>query len=233
MGSVGRHQTRSPEGFRMKKSTNTGYEAIPYTGCTHHPALAGWQPLIRREPPFIGIAGVTLIELMAVLAVAVILVSIAVPAIGDFIRNGRMITQTNQFVGDIAFARSEAIKRAANVVICKSSNPTASPPSCNAAGDDWSSGWIIFVDDQTINNALDVGEDIVRFHEALPDGLTLFAAAGVANRVTYTRDGRSDLTAVSSFVLCDQRGTTRGRSITLAVTGRPTIDRNPSGCNPA
>lgn len=217
----------------MKKSTNAGYEATTRTERTRHPALAGWQPLVRGNLPLIGIAGVTLVELMAVLAVAVILVGIAVPAIGDFIRNGRMVTQTNQFVGDLAFARSEAIKRGANVVICKSSDPIASPPSCNTAGDDWSSGWIIFVDDQTINGTLDVDEDIVRTHEALPDGLTLFAAAGVANRVTYTRAGGSDLTAVSSFVLCDQRGAARGRSITLEVTGRPTIGRNPSGCNPA
>jgi type IV fimbrial biogenesis protein FimT len=195
----------------------------------------GSLPLVCTEMPLITTTrqlGVTLVELMAVLAVAVILMGIAVPAIGDFIRNSRMVTQTNEFVADLALARSEAIKRAANVVVCKSSNPTTSPPSCNTTGDNWSSGWIVFVDNETVNNALDADEEVLRTRVALEGNNTLFAAAGVANLITYGRAGLSSLTAAASFALCDQRGAVRGRSITIEVTGRPNIRRNPDSCDP-
>ncbi len=216
----------------MKKNAKKNRQAPAYIKSSIGSATISRWPSIRMEPPSVGQGGMTLIELMAVLAVAVILMGVAVPAIGDFIRNSRMITQTNEFVADVAFARSEAIKRGADVIICKSADPVASPPSCNTTGDNWSTGWIIFVDNQPANSAFDAGEEVVRIHSALLGDNTLFAAADVANRIVYTRNGLSSLTTASSFALCDQRGAARGRSITLEVTGRATIGRNPGACDP-
>lgn len=214
----------------MKKNANANRQASLYSRDSSHRAALDRRPSVSVKSPPVGQGGMTLIELMAVLAVAIILIGVAVPAIGDFIRNSRMITQTNEFVADLAYARSLAITRASNVVVCKSANPLASPPSCNTTGDDWSSGWIIFIDNG--NGVLDAGEEVARTHSALLGNNTLLASAGVANGITYTRNGLSNLTAVSGFALCDPRGPARGRSVTLEVTGRPTIGRNPDACNP-
>ncbi len=219
----------------MKNNANVNHRAGLYQRNSRPPAGAAGRPLIGVERSLVRARGMTLIELMAVLAVAVILVTVAVPGIGEFIRNARMVTQTNEFVADLAFARSEAIKRSGTVVICKSTNPTASTPSCNTTGENWSTGWVIFVDDQTPNNGVDAGEEVLRVHAALESDSMLFASAGTANFVAYTRMGLSSLASVSSFALCDQRGAARGRLITLEVTGRPTIGRDLSvlGCDPA
>lgn len=217
----------------MKKNANANHQGVLQRQEAFRLRAFPARPLIRLERPLVRTRGMTLIELMTVLAVAVILITVAVPGVGEFIRNARMVTQTNEFVADLAYARSEAIKRAKEVIICKSTNPTDPSPSCNTNGDDWSSGWIIFVDNQPANNAFDAGEEVVRTHSALLGNNTLFAAAAVANQVTYMRNGLSTLTAVSGFALCDQRGTARGRFVALEVTGRATIGRNPDACNPA
>lgn len=54
------------------------------------------------------IRGVTLIELMVVLAVLAILLTIAAPALTNFIRDNRVTAQSNELSSLIAFARSQS-----------------------------------------------------------------------------------------------------------------------------
>lgn len=197
------------------------------------PAVGTSQPLVAAQ------AGVTLIELMTVLVVATILIGIAVPAIGDFIRNSRMIAQSNELAADLALARSEAVKRATSVTVCKSANPTASLPSCDTAGANWAAGRVIFIDASS-NNQIDSGELVLRVREALGTGATLNGGTNIQDLIVFTRTGLTTLGAPADaanpvenrFVLCDERGARHGRSITLEVTGRAAVARNPASCTP-
>lgn len=83
-------------------------------------------------------AGFTLLELMITVAVAAVLMMVAIPAYQGMIQRNTMTSVLNDLVGDINYARSEAITRGAPVVVCPSINES----DCAPAGD-WRLGWIV------------------------------------------------------------------------------------------
>ena len=89
--------------------------------------------------------GFTLVELLVTLMVAAIVLGIGVPAFNGFIATNRMAAAANDITSALHLARTEAIKRRANVTLCASSNWNTATPSCdNASG--LNDGWIVFVD---------------------------------------------------------------------------------------
>src|SRR4030066_1839600 len=117
---------------------------VYFTLSRNIPFIREKLPFTPNQPNFRQSFGFTLIELVVAMAVAAILVVVAVPNLRSFIQNGRLITQTNDRVGDLGLARSEAIKRRANVGICQSTDGI----TC-AGGGNWRDGRAIFVD---VNN---------------------------------------------------------------------------------
>ncbi len=67
-------------------------------------------------------SGFTLVELMVVVAIAGMAMAFAIPAMGTFIKNERLVTQINTLVGHLAYARSEAVTRRQQIILCASSN---------------------------------------------------------------------------------------------------------------
>ncbi len=80
--------------------------------------------------------GFTLLELMMVVAIAGVLLAVAVPAMGNFIRNSRITGAANDVMAGLHFTRSEAIKRRLPVTLCTSTSaPTNPNPTCAASTD--------------------------------------------------------------------------------------------------
>lgn len=91
--------------------------------------------------------GFTLLELMVVIVVASILLGVAVPALGDWIRNARLTSAANDLVASLHYARSESIKRRLPVVFCASANAIDTAlPDCSGSAELTGTGWIVFVD---------------------------------------------------------------------------------------
>ncbi len=68
--------------------------------------------------------GFTLVELLISIVIVTTLLAMGVPSIKDFMKNNRLSAQSNALVTGLQVARSEAVKRGADTVICASSNQT-------------------------------------------------------------------------------------------------------------
>lgn len=129
-------------------------------------------------------SGVSIIEVLIVVAIAAILTGIAIPAFNVFIGNTRTSTIANEFVSALNLARSEAMKRGQDVSVCPRNT---AGDGCDVA-QDWEKGWLVL--SETDNS-------LVRAHEGYqrPDGSdepSRFSGAGkFANaKLTYDRTGR-------------------------------------------
>lgn len=156
--------------------------------------------------------GFTLIELMLTLAVVAILLTMAVPSYRTFVQGNRVASQANTLLTALAYTRSEAVKRAAVISICRSSNQS----SC---GGSWADGWIVFSDvDQ--DGALDAGTDtLLQAGDGLSGGSTLTAGSGF---VRYAASGAAMDTTQFTLTPADCHGEMQ-RSIQVTGSGQATI----------
>ena len=175
---------------------------------------------MQADRPSVRQRGFTLIELLITIAIAVILLGLGVPNFIDFIRNNRLVSQANDFVTALNYARSEAIKRNIRVTVCSSATGT----TC-AGSTSWEQGWIVFADNNG-DGVVDVGETVLHVRQSLENGNTLRAA--IRQRVTYQTTGFSGF--ADTFRLCDARGTASARSIAVSMQGRVSTATGAASC---
>lgn len=133
--------------------------------------------------------GFTLIELMVVVVLVAIFALIGIPSYRSITTTNRMATEMNAFVGDLQYARSEAIKRGYAVSMCPanpaSTPPTMTNPNCLAANATrWTDGWVVYVPAFGSN-----ATSVLRIQAAMQGGDTLASNATAA--VTFNRNGFS------------------------------------------
>lgn len=107
--------------------------------------------------------GLTLVELMVTLAVAIILLAVGMPLFSGVVANNRATSEANMFLAGFKLARSEAIKRAAQVSVCAIDNPDASPLVCGDDNGDWVNGLLVFTDGSTAGTVDGTDERVKAF----------------------------------------------------------------------
>jgi len=173
-------------------------------------------------------AGFTLIELMVTVAVAAIILMVAIPSFKEMIDNNRLVTQTNAFTTSLATARSEAIQRALQVTVCKSTDGI----NCVTTGN-WEQGWVVFED---VNGDGDnAGDDLIRVFSALPSGFTIRTIGNFSNWIAYSRtgmgSGNSGTGVSGTFRVCTADAvTTKSRAIDINPTGRARLRASAASC---
>lgn len=176
--------------------------------------------------------GFTLIELMIAISISIVILTFAVPSFSSLIKNGRVTTFTNTLVTDVNFARQEAVTRGDKVILCRSANPTAAAPSCGGNANNWSSGWIVFVN-KDANTTYDDGTDVLlRATDEVGGGVTIMTNVTSNANLVYNTDGTLDMAGGTAiFAVCDNRGAGHGNQLQVSPTGRPRlISPVPNSC---
>ena len=179
--------------------------------------------------------GFTLLELMVVLAIAGILMAVGIPAMGNFLRNGRITAAANDVMAALHFTRSEAIKRRQPVTLCTSNDTINADGSQNddptCAASDELTGWFSFVD-LNQSGTREAGEAVLMQRERMDARITARSSADPF-AVTYLINGLALDPNGSQIVLCDERGNvptggelSSARGILIAITGRAGVTRN-------
>ena len=145
--------------------------------------------------------GFTLIELMVVVALAAILAALAAPSFKSFVSGQRVKAAASDFAMAAILARSEAIKRNADVTI--------TPVTSGATG--WKDGWTVAV-----------GATHLRQQQAYT-GVTF---SGPASAITYNGSGRL-AAAVSTMTITGSDGS--ARCVAFDLSGMPKSSKSSSG----
>jgi type IV fimbrial biogenesis protein FimT len=170
-----------------------------------------------RARPAYGCRGFTLLEVLTTVSIMGILLGTAVPAMHVFVQKNRMTSHINTFVSHLHYGRSEAVKRASNIVICRS----ADRQNCSGTSG-WQTGWIIFADGNH-NRERDDDEVILAEEQGWKDGITV--TSGRRRRVVFQPSGFSPGTN-GTYVFCDPAYPDTARAVILSNTGRPRLSNN-------
>lgn len=167
--------------------------------------------------------GFTLPELVTTVCIAAILMAVAIPSFRNVITNNRTISIANQLVTDLAYTRSEAIKRGQQVTI-RHKGTTARV---------WEVGWDIFTDSNG-DGTMNMSDELLKTNEALPVGHTLRTGGTYADWMAYQPDdGNSDGAKLGhdTFRLCDSsRDNKKSRAIIISKTGRARTQMGTTTC---
>jgi type IV fimbrial biogenesis protein FimT len=125
--------------------------------------------------------GVTMIELLVVIAIIGILMGIGVPSYKYITTSYRLSGEINGLLGDVQFARAEAVKEGQNVTVCVSAD------GLTCAGTSWQTGWIVFADPTSALTTNGNAALVLRRQAAFTGSDTFYNAATGA--VIFNREG--------------------------------------------
>lgn len=159
--------------------------------------------------------GFTLIELMVTIAVLAIVIAIAAPSFTSVIQSNRTTALHHEILGALQLARSEAVKRRSDVIVCRSEDME----DCSN-GADWTVGWI--VKDVAGDEVVKVWDSVTGMALTGPLPGLVFHSSGMASGVTGDENDPDFTTTTSSC--------TAGTKYTIGVSLTGSATANKTGC---
>lgn len=155
--------------------------------------------------------GITLIEMLAALTVAAVLIGIAVPSATRAIVRVRMGTVATAMTESFLDSARMAVSTGSAMIVC----PAAHDGRCEESID-WSQGWVVYADVDG-DRRHGQGDPVIRRPQGSVEGLRIYSTQG-RRRVVFQPDGGNEGSNVS-FSVCDRDGIPIG-SLVLSNAGR-------------
>lgn len=164
-------------------------------------------------------SGVSLVEVLAGMAILLALLQYGIPAIAGIVDSVRLDIANQAMVSSLQLARNSAVIRGQRVVLCKSPDAQHCVQSKG-----WEQGWIVFQDSN--NNALLDDEEVVLHREgALSERIRMTGNRPVESYLAYTPLGQTQLTSgafqAGTLTVCvTSAEIATGRQIVISSSGR-------------
>jgi type IV fimbrial biogenesis protein FimT len=170
-------------------------------------------------------SGFTMVEMLMTIAIATIVMALAIPSFRYVTNSNRVSAEVNGLLGDLQFARAEAIKEGRPVTVCVSTDRL----TCTG-GPNWQGGWIAFSDPAN-PGVVDAGETISRVQKTF-SGTDTFVSSGITS-VTFNREGYAsgvlNNTLLTLHVPNDTPGTWT-RCLSISFVGQMTTEQLGGAC---
>lgn len=158
--------------------------------------------------------GYSLLELMVAIGITVSLMALALPSFASLVIKNEIVTSANAVIESLHFARSHAISHNRLVHVCQLDEAKQACSDDYGFNRDWSSGWMIFVD-QNRNNDFDEGE-LLRMVKMNNRIRIVFNQRG---RLRFFNDGSA---RSAGFYICHSQQSD-SRHVYLLHTGRARV----------
>ncbi|MGA9333786.1 MAG: GspH/FimT family pseudopilin [Rudaea sp.] len=155
--------------------------------------------------------GITLVELIFAIAIAAMLCAVAMPSMSRLLQSSRSCSAHNALVAALNLARSVAVSRQSDVVVC----PSIDQSHCENTIL-WQHGWIVFQDADG-DTTRDPDEALISVAQS-QTGMAIASSRG-RRHVTYRYDGSATGSNLT-FTLCDRRGASEASTIVISNAGR-------------
>jgi type IV fimbrial biogenesis protein FimT len=116
-----------------------------------------------------------------------LLLAIGVPSYRFVTASNRVSSEINGLLGDLQYARAEAIRQGVTVSVCAATNAT----TCANSGTNWATGWLVFSDSSTSGalGTVDTATDVILRYQKALGGTDTFTADQTIRFITFNRDG--------------------------------------------
>lgn len=166
----------------------------------------------------VGCRGFTLVELLAVLAICMLLTALGLPGLLQARRNAEITATSNGMLGVLEAGRELALTRRSRVVLC----PSTDYQRC---GYRWAGGLLLFFDKDG-DGQRGEAEEVVQVALTLPDHAHLVLASFRGKPFMVWESNGQPYASNGTFTLCnDEKDPERLRQFVISRAGRVRLRR--------
>ena len=176
--------------------------------------------------------GFTLLELMVLIAIIGVVTAIGVPSYRSMMVTNELVDTVNSLQISLKLARSEAVSRGQNAIVCSSVNiNSAGSATCSKLDGNWAEGWIVGIDLDGDGNIKEATGELLWAHKMEDDSQITITPFNTAfnQQVTYNYTGWITAGAEAGFDICSGYGAAAGfprREIRASIAGGPQFTKN-------
>lgn len=170
--------------------------------------------------------GITLLEMVVTMSIISILVGVGIPSFRYVTTANRVSSEINALLGDLQFARAEAIKEGQEVSVCASNDGQ----TCLGTGT-WTGGWLVFSDSGAIGS-VDGTDQLLRVQAKMGSGDTLTSNTAGFGAITFNREGFARNMPGPVYLRLHDSNATQGytRCLFITVVGAVSTQKYGGGC---